>query len=292
MNTSPTPIPTPRTASPIRQGSTIRASPNPPFRTRCSRTPYWTVTCYRCCLQTAIAKKVGAVSPSVWLRPERAAVGRPARRSRTEITEAAVTVADRDGAEAVSMRRVAAELETGAGTLYRYVETRDELLDLMVDHVTGEYDFAPPTADWLAELVDLGVQARGIHRRHPWLADRILTAPGTGPHGADVIEHYLAVLAHHPADDSTKLVAFGVLNALVATFARAEHAQIDLERNTEYLAHVAAAGTHPHISALNAPPADNQVDHLPDVLRGALTGLLPPMRRRDRARTPTNSDHT
>ncbi|MEJ2867300.1 TetR/AcrR family transcriptional regulator [Actinomycetospora sp. OC33-EN08] len=212
---------------------------------------------------------------SVWLRPERAAVGRPARRSRSEITAAAVAVADRDGAEAVSMRRVAAELGTGAGTLYRYVETRDELLDLMADHVTGEYAFAAPTGDWLEDLVATALQARDIHRRHPWLADRVLTAPGTGPHGADLVEHHLAVLAEHPADDGAKLVALGVLSALVATFARAEHAGRDLERNAEYMAHVAAAGTHPHISALDAPPPDPAHDPLPDVLRRVLTGLLP-----------------
>lgn len=59
----------------------------------------------------------------IWLRPEHAALGRPAERSRGEITAAAVTIADADGLDAVSMRRVAAELGTGAASLYRYVET-------------------------------------------------------------------------------------------------------------------------------------------------------------------------
>jgi AcrR family transcriptional regulator len=61
----------------------------------------------------------GESAPSIWMRPERAGVGRPAQRSRAEITAAAVAIADREGLDAVSMRRVAAELGTGAASLDR-----------------------------------------------------------------------------------------------------------------------------------------------------------------------------
>jgi len=88
---------------------------------------------------------------SIWMRPERAGVGRPAQRSRAEITAVALDIADREGLDAVSMRRVATELGTGAASLYRYVETREELLDLMIDATGTEYDMAPPTGDWLAD---------------------------------------------------------------------------------------------------------------------------------------------
>ena len=57
----------------------------------------------------------------VWLRPEHAATGRPAKRSREEITVAAIAIADQGGLDAVSMRQVAAGLGTGAASLYRYV---------------------------------------------------------------------------------------------------------------------------------------------------------------------------
>jgi AcrR family transcriptional regulator len=60
----------------------------------------------------------------IWMRPEHEATGRPAQRSRAEITAAAVTIADREGLDAVSMRRVATELGTGAASLYRYVDNR------------------------------------------------------------------------------------------------------------------------------------------------------------------------
>src|ERR1700753_3852561 len=117
------------------------------------------------------------------MRPEPAGAGqagragRPALRSRAGITAAAIAVADREGLDAVSMRRVAAELGTGAASLYRYVETRDELLDLMCDATGAEYTRPEPSGDWLAGLLDVGEQQRGIMRRHPWLPGLILTRP-------------------------------------------------------------------------------------------------------------------
>ena len=102
----------------------------------------------------------------IWMRPEHATVGRPSQRSRAEITAAAVAIADREGLDAVSMRRVAAELGTGAASLYRYLDTREDLLDLMTDAVTGEFSLVPPTGDWAADLVAVGEQPMRVFR---WL---------------------------------------------------------------------------------------------------------------------------
>ncbi|OZM77875.1 TetR family transcriptional regulator [Pseudonocardia sp. MH-G8] len=206
------------------------------------------------------------------MRPEKSGVGRPAGRSRAEITEAAVRVADRDGLAGVSMRHVAAELGTGAGSLYRYVETRDDLLDLMADHVYAEYDLPSPSGDWLSDLVDMGLQAREIYRRHPWLAELVLTRPVVGPNGVDVTEHFLAVLADHSAPDGDKLVALAMLNAIVAAAARSEASPVDALRSARYVAHVAAQGKHPHLAALSGKPEIG--DPLPEALKRILSGLL------------------
>jgi AcrR family transcriptional regulator len=211
-------------------------------------------------------------SELIWMRPEKSGVGRPAGRSRAEITEAAVGVADRDGLAGVSMRHVAGELGTGAGSLYRYVETRDDLLDLMADHVYAEYDLPSPSGDWLADLVNMGLQAREIYRRHPWLAELVLTRPVVGPNGVDVTEHFLAVLADHPAPDGDKLVALAMLNAIVAAAARSEASPVDALRSARYVAHVAAQGKHPHLAALSGNPEIG--DPLPEALRRILSGLL------------------
>jgi AcrR family transcriptional regulator len=222
----------------------------------------------------------GGVREPIWTRPEHAAVGRPAERSRAEITTAAIAVADRDGLAAVSMRRVAAELDTGAASLYRYLGGRDDLLDLMVDATGAEYELAPPTGDWLADLVAVGTQARAIMRRHPWLPALLSTRAGFGPHGVDLLEHVLSVLADHPADAATKLEAFAVLNAATAMFAQAEAAgpaaPEERARQVAYLHSVAAAGRHPRLAELlaaAAPPAED-ADRFPGLLARILAGLL------------------
>jgi AcrR family transcriptional regulator len=241
----------------------------------------------------------GEPAASIWMRPERAAVGRPAQRSRAEITAAAVAIADREGLDAVSMRRVAAELGTGAASLYRYVETRDDLLDLMTDAAGGECPPPGPTGDWLADLVALGEQSRAVLRRHPWLAGLVLTRPVLGPNGLAMLEHVLTVLAPHPADLGTKLEAFAMLNGITAQFAQFELSggSAAQQRTAAYLAHAVASGEHPRLARLlsqgppsQGPPSQGPPSQGPpatagaydpagrygDIIRRILTGLLGP----------------
>ena len=222
-------------------------------------------------------------APSIWMRPERAALGRPAQHSRAEITAVAIGIADREGLDAVSMRRVAAELGTGAASLYRYVETREELLDLMIDATGAEYDLAPPTGDWLADLVAVGEQCRAILRRHPWLPGMAISRPVLGPSGIALLEHVLTVLAGHPADLQAKMEAFAMLNGLTAAFVLYEQSggSAQQERNVAYLQHALASGEHPRLMELlsQAPrpaspePAD-PADRFAPLLARVLTGLL------------------
>jgi AcrR family transcriptional regulator len=216
-------------------------------------------------------------APLIWMRPDHAKAGRPAERSRALVTEAAIKVADQDGLEAVSMRRVAAELGTGAASLYRYVATRDELLDLMADHAGAEYDLAAPSGDWLADLLDMACQAKAIMLRHPWLAALVISRATLGPHGVDLIEHFLDVLSEHPANAATKLEAFGILMAVTATFVQAGNTgDAARQRQAAYLRHVAADGRHPNLAALlaTATPPGDPAGQFTTLLTRILTGLL------------------
>ncbi|WP_274536962.1 TetR/AcrR family transcriptional regulator [Kitasatospora sp. CB01950] len=218
----------------------------------------------------------------IWLRPEQSRAGRPAERSRAEITAAAVELADREGLDAVSMRRVATALGTGAASLYRYVATRDELLDLMTDSVAAEYDLPAPGGDWQADLLAVARQARQIMRRHPWLPALVIGRPVLGPHGADLLEHVLAVLADHPAEPARKVEAFALLGGLAALFAQNEAAAAatDVAHRTAYLRHLAADGGHPRIAALFAGGGGGggvggaPRDLFEDALVRALAGVL------------------
>jgi AcrR family transcriptional regulator len=224
------------------------------------------------------------VPDAIWLRPEHATVGRPAERSRAELTSVAIALADRDGLDAVSMRRVAAELGTGPASLYRYVASRDDLLDLMADSVAAEFELTGRTGEWLADLLDVGRQAREIMLRHTWLAGLVISRGALGPRGADVLEYALAVLADQPADGITKVEAFAMLMAVTAAYVQHEISAglAEQQRQAAYLERVAADGGHPQIAALLAgagpantgPSATPAQDRFAIVLARVLTGLL------------------
>jgi AcrR family transcriptional regulator len=221
----------------------------------------------------------------IWMRPEQAEAGRPAERSRAQVTAAAMTVADQDGLDAVTMRRVAAELGTGAASLYRYIATRDDLLDLMADSAGAEYVLAAPSGDWLADLLKVAGQARGIMLRHQWLPALVVTRATLGPHGADLVEHVLSVLRDHPADLAAKLEAFGALIAVTATFVQNETAtdQAAQQRQAAYLQHIATDGHHPQLAALlaTATPPGDAGDRFARLMTRILAGLLDPSRPAD-----------
>src|SRR4051812_43136392 len=71
----------------------------------------------------------------LWTRPSPSA--RRPRFTRDEIAATAMRIADTEGFAAVSMRRIASELDSGTMTLYHYVRTKDELLTLIVDTIMG-----------------------------------------------------------------------------------------------------------------------------------------------------------
>jgi AcrR family transcriptional regulator len=117
----------------------------------------------------------------LWTRSAPSA--RQPRFTRQHIAEAAVRVADAEGFDAVSMRRLAAELDAGTMTLYHYVRTKDELLTLVFDAVLGEVvlpDGHELPADWRDAITLIAHRSLGAVRRHPWMLD-INDDPGIGP---------------------------------------------------------------------------------------------------------------
>ncbi|MEV4124382.1 TetR/AcrR family transcriptional regulator [Nocardia sp. NPDC049707] len=135
---------------------------------------------------------------TIWMRPEqleRTGPGRRPRRSRAEVTTAAVQVADGEGMEAVTMRRIALELGTGAMSLYRYVASRDDLIDLMIDAVMGEIDLpAASSGDWRRDLSLVAEQTRMVGLRHPWWVALANRRPTLGPNSLEVVEFAMTTL--------------------------------------------------------------------------------------------------
>lgn len=158
----------------------------------------------------------------IWMRPERPSRGPRPAYSRTQITEAAVRIADAEGLEAASMRRIAAEIGAGAMSLYRYVPSRDDLIELMFDHVIGEQEFPDrPTGDWRADLRLVAEVTRAYMRRHPWVVDMPRSRPAFGPNQLRLLEFGLGALdVGIPIDDILTYV--GLLNGYVEETVRNE----------------------------------------------------------------------
>lgn len=220
----------------------------------------------------------------MWNRRERGARGPVPERSRAQITAAAIELADEGGLAAVSMRQVAKRLGTGPASLYRYVATRSDLLDLMADAAAGEvYLGGPLSGDPVEDLATLAGRAKLVHLRHPWLLD-LPTEPTLGPRGMDYLEHALRVLAPTSLTSPAKLETIGLLNGLVTLFARTElrrrNSPTDPQlAHASYLAAAATEERHPFIvAALGGSPdtdAHQDVHTLFErMVRRVLTGLI------------------
>ncbi|MFI6352709.1 TetR/AcrR family transcriptional regulator [Streptomyces sp. NPDC050743] len=113
---------------------------------------------------------------SVWLqeKPRRGGrAGQPSGLDRERITATSVRLLDAEGLTKVSMRRLAAELNVTAMSLYWYVDTKDDLLELALDAAFGELRLPDPDAqgeDWREQLRGLATEYRALLVRHPWLS--------------------------------------------------------------------------------------------------------------------------
>jgi AcrR family transcriptional regulator len=112
-------------------------------------------------------------------RPKR---GPKPRLTVLQITRAAIELADEEGFDAVSMRRIAERLGgVTAMSLYTYVPGKGELVDLMLDAVYGEATGPIPDGDWRSRLEAVARQNRQLYLRHPWLIQIASTRPVLGP---------------------------------------------------------------------------------------------------------------
>jgi TetR/AcrR family tetracycline transcriptional repressor len=115
--------------------------------------------------------------------------------TREAIVAAAMKVLDAEGLDAVSMRRVAQELDTGAASLYAHVANKDELLDLMLDQVMGEMRWPDPDPEhWQDKVRELMHEQRRVLGLHRDFARATLGRVPFGPNGLRGIEHVIALM--------------------------------------------------------------------------------------------------
>ena len=189
--------------------------------------------------------------------------------SRDQIVQAAIAIADREGAEAVGMRRIARELGAGNMSLYWHVASKDELLALMIDAVEGEFEIAEPSGDWRADLTQSAHDIRSVLMRHAWMANFIGFRRSVGPNELVHLENSLATLCGSelrlPLADALRVLM--AVETYVLGFALRDRQELPTERNEtprltpdpevdadtqarEYLRRLHRTGRYPHLTRL------------------------------------------
>ncbi len=192
------------------------------------------------------------------------------------IVRTAIAIADAEGLPALSMRRVAADLGSGTASLYRYVASRVDLLDLMIDEVKGteDTDGTELTGDWRADLASVARQVRATLLRHPWLSGEIPGRPALGTNS--LRRHEAALAAAAPLTGDITFVAGAVDAVLAYVFGTVTQEQAELQAQRRsgltkdqwqasvgpYIREVIASGEFPQFSRRVVEGADRSAEEV------------------------------
>ncbi|WP_024802742.1 TetR/AcrR family transcriptional regulator [Nocardia sp. BMG51109] len=165
---------------------------------------------------------------AVWLRDQGPA--RKPRLSRERIVAAAVDLLDAEGVGGFSMRRLAARLNAGTMSLYAYVATKEDVLDLALDAAIAEIDLDPPDTEtdtagnsWRDFLARQLSQSREVMRRHPWVPALTGTRPLLGPNALARSERFYTALGRAGLTGPPLLAAVAALSYYVNGFVASEN---------------------------------------------------------------------
>jgi AcrR family transcriptional regulator len=195
----------------------------------------------------------------IWMREEPGA--RRAGLSRDQIGQTAVAIADAEGFEAVSMRRVARELGAGTMTLYHYVRNKDELLGLMWNVVMGDVIVPEDelTGDWRKAISKIANASRTAFKQHPWTFEAMGQPAQSGPNGLRHFEQSLAAVSELRAPPRERLELIGLVDDYVFGFTLRELVQDVYESEGDpdmgesgiaFFEAELATGEYPHVRKL------------------------------------------
>jgi AcrR family transcriptional regulator len=200
--------------------------------------------------------------------------GRPRRRAgtaldREQIVREAIRIADADGLEAVTMRRVAQQLGTGAMSLYRHVPDKDALVSLMVDTVIGDMigeapplPELPPGMDWRDGLRMIAEGSWRTCREHRWYPEATIAQPPLTPNGLAGLEAALGLFDGYGLTIVEKMmfvtavhqtVLHAALNLEMEERSRARFQLDDAEvfaGASAFLGKITASGRYPRVTEL------------------------------------------
>jgi len=204
----------------------------------------------------AIADELGALD--VWTRVPPS--GRRPKLTREHLAATALRLADEEGIAALSMRRLATELDVGTMSLYHYVRTKDELLTLVTDAVMSEVVVPPEVKlprDWRKALTIIAKRSRAACRKHPWMLD-IHDDPPIGPNSVRHFDQTLEAVSSLDLPLAERLDIAALVDEYVFGYSmlernnRKDDATDDEDSMIEYISVLLETGAYPQLEALTA----------------------------------------
>jgi AcrR family transcriptional regulator len=131
------------------------------------------------------------------------------------VLQAAVDLADREGLDALTMRRLGAELRVEAMSLYKHVASKDEILDGIVERVVAEIEIPGGGADWKEVMRRRAISVRAVLSRHPWAIGLLETRRSMGPNLRRYVDAILGNLRSAGFSIENAAHAFWLLDSYV-----------------------------------------------------------------------------
>jgi AcrR family transcriptional regulator len=173
---------------------------------------------------------------------------RKPRLTREKIAATALAIADKEGFTAVSMRRVAQELQVGTMSLYYYVKTKDDLIAVMDDALMGEALLPSLPKDWRRAMMEIAKRTHAVYIRHPWALVAMLSAP-PGLNAMRHTEQCLEALSETSMTAKQKITLLATVDDFVFGHALRE-AATDATIDMEFAAAQLATGAFPRLAEM------------------------------------------
>lgn len=197
----------------------------------------------------------------------RDAESKPTGLSRETIVAAAIEIADEEGIEGVSIRRLATKLDARPMSLYIHIEHKGELVDLMIDEAMGETHLPGEVpADWREALRQIAHRSRDAARNHPWMIATAFRRPLLGPKALRHVDQSLAAVSSLDLPFERKRAVLLSIDTYTLGYVRWEihspHSKMahrcgaghdelpSIEQVDAYLAEQVASGEYPHLAAI------------------------------------------
>ena len=186
--------------------------------------------------------------------------------SREVIGAAALAIADAEGFQAVSMRRVAQQLTVGTMSIYYYVKTKDDLVAVMDDALMSEALLPSVPRNWKRAITEIATRTHAIFLRHPWALISMQSAP-PGINAMRHMEQCLEALAETSMTAKQQLTLLAIVDDFVFGHALREAAR-EKPADMDFAAEQIANGNFPRIAKVfSCGPIDIGTDRFRQGLR-------------------------